>query len=100
MADKRRDVILVCRIEAAQPCCSLAPNQAVGADNGIGTGAAAVVENEKVITIPVKPVKIATPPGHFGQRLRAQSLVEYPIAQRLRGIDIRSRFGQPYLQRT
>jgi hypothetical protein len=99
MHHKRRNVEFTCRVKAAQLGCRSAPDQAVGADDRVGTSAAAVVKDEKVIATIVKVVGIAAPASHFGQRLGTKPFIEYPKTQRLRGIYVRGRFRQPRLQR-
>jgi hypothetical protein len=58
-----------------------------------------VVENEQVIAIIIKLVNIAPSACHFRHRLGAEPLIKDAVPERLRSVDIRSRFRQTHLQR-
>jgi hypothetical protein len=90
--DNRRDVVFVGRIEAPKAPGRVPPKQPIRSDDGIAAPAISVVEDEQVIAVIIKAIKIAPSSQHFGQWLCPQVLIKYPVAQRLYCVDVRSCF--------
>ena len=92
----RRDVVLVGRVEAAEPRRGLALDQPVGADDALRAVADRVVHHQQMVRDGVEHVAVALAGGGRGVGLGAHFLVEHPVAQRLHGVDLRGRGGDPH----
>ena len=99
IGDQPRNVVLGGRIKRAEPRRRVAPDQAVGPDDGLRAAAPAVVEHQEVIADLVIPVAVAAPLLHARERQSAHDLVENPVAQRLGRVDIGGTFRQAHLER-
>ena len=98
MSDDRIDVVFVGGIEPAKAPRRIPPEQPVGPDDRVATPNLCPVEHEKVITVVIKAIEIATSTQHLRLWPGAQRLVEYAVAQGLHGVDVRRGLGQPDLQ--
>ena len=91
----RRDVVLVRRVEMAQFRRGLALDQPVGADHPLWAGADRMIDHQQMVGDRVEGIAVTVARGGGQIGLGTHLLIEHAVAQRLHGVDLRGRIGDP-----
>ena len=94
---KRRNVIFARGIEAAGFGRSLAPDQAIGADDRVFIFTR-MIENKQMIAMIIKRIEITVARNHGRSRGRAHFFVKDAITKGLRGVDFLGRHGKAHFK--
>jgi len=91
------DVVLVLRVEPSDPRRARAPQEPVGAHHGFRPAAERMVDDQQMLAMLVEPIRIEPQTRRFAGRLCRHLLVEDPVPEGLRGLDLGRALGQPDL---